>query len=25
MLWITSLPPGQQQVKVSELTLYRSG
>src|SRR3954470_11259556 len=25
MLWVTSLPPGQQQVRVSELTLYRSG
>jgi hypothetical protein len=24
MLWITSLPPGQQQVKVSELTLYQN-
>jgi eukaryotic-like serine/threonine-protein kinase len=24
MLWITSLPPGQQQVEISELTLYQN-
>ena len=24
MLWVTSLPPGQQQVRVSELTLYQN-
>jgi eukaryotic-like serine/threonine-protein kinase len=25
LLWITSLPPNQQSVQVSELTLYRTG